>query len=133
VSGNAAGRPRGSKNKGQRRAADLERAAHWTPHDWRAFHRLAARKAEGNLAEKQAAAASECIALWLLLNPAHQQPGLCAQCAKPLDVPRSTVNGAPIRADGAWVHWGCLPWFLFSRWGAARAGLQWLGIVVGDM
>ena len=43
-------------------------------------------------------------------------------------LPMSTVNAAPIRADGAWVHWGCLPWFLRARWDAARAGLQQLGI-----
>jgi hypothetical protein len=73
------------------------------------------------------------MALWLLLHPAVQRAGLCAQCSKPLDVPMSTVNGAPVRAEGAWLHWGCLPWFLSARWAAARAGLHRLGIGVGSI
>ena len=132
-SGNPAGRPRGSKNKQRRRAGDLERAAHWTRHDWRALYRRTFHETNGEAGEKRAAAASECIALWLLLNPADQRPGLCAQCAKPLDVPRSSIGGAPVRADGAWVHWVCLPWFFTARWGAAKVGLQRLGIPVGEI
>jgi hypothetical protein len=70
------------------------------------------------------------VALWLLLNPPVQRAGLCAQCVKSLDLPMSTVNGAPVRADGAWLHWACLPWFLRARWDAAKVGLERLGIRV---
>ena len=131
MSGNPYGRPRGSKNK--RRRGDLERAAHWSRRDWGVFYRRMFREAEGDAGQKHAAAVSECIALWLLLDPPPQRPGLCAECGKPLDVPRSLLTGAPVRADGAWVHWGCLPWFLRDRWGAAKVGLQRLGIAVGEL
>jgi len=40
VSGNVAGRPRGSKNRTpRRRAGDREHLAEWTEHDWRVFYR----------------------------------------------------------------------------------------------
>jgi hypothetical protein len=71
------------------------------------------------------------MALWLLLNPPPQRPGLCAQCGKMLDVPLGSINGAPVRADGAWLHWGCFPWFLRTRWNAAKAELHRLGIIAG--
>jgi hypothetical protein len=127
-SGNPAGRPRGSKNGHPRRAASRERAADWTKHDWRIFFDRAKRATEGADAERHGAAVSECTALWLSLHPPVQRAGVCAHCGKTLDPPISTVNAAPIRADGAWIHWGCLPWFQWARWGAAKAGLQRLGL-----
>jgi len=126
VSGNPQGRPRGSKNRYPRhRANRMRRAA-----DWAVIYKHAYRQTDGDAGQKHAAALSECP-LWLLLNPPAQRAGLCAYCAKTLDVPLSSVSGAPVRADGTWLHWGCLPWFLRARWDAARAGLYQLGIVVG--
>jgi len=133
ISGNPAGRPRGSRNRvARRRAGDPSRAAEWTRHDWRAFHNRTMNAADGDLAQKRAAADSESIALWRLRYPPVQRPGMCCHCGKPLDVPRSSISGAPTRADGAWVHWGCLPWFLQARWHAAKDGLRRLGVPVGD-
>ena len=123
VSGNMHGRPRGSKNKHQRRATQR-----WTRRDWGTFYRRAFHATDGDAGQKHAAALSDCQALWLLLNPPPQRAGLCAHCAKTLDVPLSSVSGAPIRADGAWLHWGCPPWFLRARWDAARAGVHQLGV-----
>ena len=131
VSGNSMGRPRGSKNRHPRRRADQERAAEWTPSDWRVFYRRTFQDAEGRLDEKHGAAFAECTALWLLLNRPPQRPGLCAHCTKALDLPLRSVNGAPIPFDGAWVHWICLPWFSRARWDAAKGALQRLGIT-GD-
>ena len=128
VSGNPVGRPRGSKNRHPRRRADQERAAEWTPSDWRVFYRRTFQEAEGVLGEKHGAAWAQCMAFWLVLNPALQQAGLCGYCSKPLDVPLSSISGAPIRIDGAWVHWGCLPWFSRARWDAAKMALQRIGI-----
>jgi hypothetical protein len=102
--------------------------AEWTEHDWRVFYRRTFQSALGGPAEKHASASSECMALWLLLNPPPQRAGLCARCDKTLDMAQSSVNGAPIRVDGAWVHWACLPWFLRSRWDLAKWALQRLGI-----
>jgi len=132
VSGNPLGRPRGSKNRLPRRRADLARVAEWTRHDWRTFHTHTMSVADGDRAQRYAAADSEAIALWRLLHPPVQRPGLCCHCGKPLDVPLSSFTGAPIRADGAWVHWGCLPWFLQARWHKAKDDLQRLGVPVGD-
>ena len=132
TSGNPAGRPRGSKNRFRRVRGDLERAAHWTRHDWQAFYNRMLDAAHGDLGQKRAAADSEAIALWRLRYPPVQRPGLCCHCGKPLDVPLSSINGAPIRADGAWVHWGCFPWFQQARWHAAKDGLRRLGVPVGD-
>ena len=129
VSGNRLGRPRGAKDRTpRRRAGDRERAAEWTPSDWRVFYRRTFQEAEGVPGEKHGAAYAECTALWLLLNPPAQRPGLCAHCGKVLDVPVSSVNAAPIRVDGAWVHWVCLPWFSRARWDTAKMALQRLGI-----
>jgi hypothetical protein len=128
---NPAGRPRGSKNQTRRRKAEPERAAEWTPHDWRVFYQRSFQEAEGGPGEKRGAAFAECTALWLLLNPAPQQTGLCSYCSKPLDVPLSSVSGAPIRVDGTWVHWGCMPWFCRARWENAKVALQRLGFT-GD-
>ena len=128
-SGNPAGRPRGAKNRHpRRRAGDRERVAEWTEHDWRVFYGRMFHDAQGRLDEKHGAAFGECTALWLLLNPAPQRPGLCPHCGKALDLPLSSLNGAPIRVDGAWVHWICLPWFSRARWHAAKGALQRLGI-----
>ena len=96
-------------------------------------YRRQLHETDGDAGQKHAAAFGECMALWLLLHPPAQRAGLCAQCNKPLDLPMSTVNGAPTRADGAWVHWSCLPWFLRARWDAARAGLHQLGIAAGSI
>jgi len=125
---NPKGRPRGSKNRNPRRKADPERAAEWTAHDWRAFYQRTLQQAQGGPEERRAAAWGESMALWLLLNRPPQQTGLCGYCSKPLDVPLSSISGAPIRIDGAWVHWGCLPWFSRARWDSARGGLRQLGI-----
>ena len=129
VSGNPIGRPPGSKNRTpRRRAGDRERAAEWTEHDWRVFYRRTFQSALGGPAEKHASASSECMALWLLLNAPAQRPGLCAHCNSVLDVPQASVNNAPVRLDGGWVHWRCAPWFLRARWDAAKVALQQLGI-----
>jgi hypothetical protein len=133
VSGNPAGRPRGSKNKKQRRAGDRERAAHWTRHDWHTLYKRAFHESKGDTGQKQGAAISECIGVWLLLNPPIQRSGLCTHCGKTLDLPMSSINGAPVRADGAWLHWSCLPPFLRDRWNTAKVGLQRLGIEVGQV
>jgi hypothetical protein len=127
-SGNLKGRTPGSKNRSYHRRADPERAAKWTDYDWRVFYQRTFQQAQGEQHEKHGAAWAECTALWLLLNPPPQRPGLCAHCGKPLDIPLSSVSGAPIRIDGAWVHWGCLPWFSRARWDSARGGLRQLGI-----
>jgi len=128
-SGNPAGRPRGAKNRQpRRRAGDRERVAEWTEHDWRVFYRRMFQDADGGPAEKHGAAFAECTGLWLLLNLPSQRPGLCAYCGKTLDVPLSSMNGAPIRVDGAWVHWTCLPWFSRARWDTAKMALRRLGI-----
>ena len=128
-SGNPAGRPRGAKNRQpRRRAGDRERAAEWTNHDWRVFYNRAYQEAEGGPDEKDGSASAQCMALWLLLNPPPQRSGLCAQCNKPLDIPLSSVSGAPVRVDAAWVHWGCAPWFCRARWETAKNGLWRLGI-----
>jgi hypothetical protein len=87
------------------------------------------QQASGMPEERHAVALDECTGLWLLFNPAPHRPGLCAHCGNALRPPKSSVNGAPIRADGAWVHWSCLPWYCGARWEAARAALQRLGIV----
>jgi hypothetical protein len=131
VSGNPAGRPLGSKNRTpRRRAGDRERVAEWTEHDWRVFYRRTFQDAEGRLDEKHGAAFAECTALWLLLNRPPQRPGLCAHCTKALDLPVSSVNGAPIRVDGVWIHWACLPWFCRTQWDRAKAALQQrLGVI----
>jgi hypothetical protein len=71
---------------------------------------------------------AEATALWLMLNPPAQRPGLCAHCDKPLEVPMNVLTGAPVRVDGAWLHWGCLPRFLNVRWAAAKEGLKALGL-----
>ena len=128
TSPNPAGRPRGSKSRTYRRRADPARAAEWTDHDWRVFYQRTFQEADGGPGEKRGAAYCECTALWLLLNPPPQQPGMCGYCSKPLDVPLSSISGAPIRIDGAWVHWGCLPWFSRARWDSAKNGLWRLGI-----
>src|SRR5262245_66625459 len=128
-SGNPAGPPRGAKNRQpRRRAGDRERAAEWTGNDWRVFYRRMFQDADGGPAEKHGAAFAECAGLWLLLNLPSQLAGLCAYCGKALDVPLSSMNGAPIRIDGAWVHWTCLPWFSRARWDTAKMALQRLGI-----
>ena len=129
VSGNPAGRPSGSKNlTPRRRAGDRERVAEWTEHDWHVFYQRTFQEAEGEPSEKHGAAYAECTSLWLLLNRPQQRPGLCGYCSKPLDIPLSSISGAPIRIDGAWVHWGCAPWFCRGRWDSAKAALQRLGI-----
>src|SRR5215470_17101336 len=92
---NPAGRPRGSKSRTYRRRADPACAAKWTDYDWRVFYERTFREAEGGPTEKRGAAWTACMAFWLLLNPAPQRPGLCGYCSKPLDVPLSSVNGAP--------------------------------------
>jgi len=125
---NPKGRPRGSKNRTYRRQADQARAAKWTAHDWRVFYQRTFQQAQGEQHEKHGAAWVECTALWLLLNPPPQQTGLCGSCSKLLDVPGSSITGAPIRVDGAWVHWGCLPWFCRARWDSAKEALWRLGI-----
>ena len=128
-SGNPAGRPRGAKNRHpRRRAGDRERVAEWTEHDWRVFYQRTFQEAEGEPSEKHGAAYAECTSLWLLLNRPAQQTGLCGYCSKPLDIPLSSISGAPIRIDGAWVHWGCAPWFCRARWESAKNGLWRLGI-----
>jgi hypothetical protein len=127
-SGNLKGRTPGSKNRSYHRRADPERAAKWTENDWRVFYQRTFQEAEGAPAEKHGAAFSESMALWLSLNRPPHHPGLCAQCGKPLDVPLSSISGAPIRIDGAWVHWGCLPWFSRARWDSAKNALQRFGI-----
>src|SRR5262249_30173254 len=132
VSGNPAGRPRGSKNRYPRRSADRARASKWTLHDWAVFYRRAFHEIDGDTGQKHAAAFSDCMALWLLLHPPVQRAGLCPHHNKPLVLPMSTLNGAPIRAEGAWLHWGCLSSFLYSRWNVARAGLRQFGIGVGS-
>src|SRR5262249_46940109 len=93
------------------------------------FYRRTFQEAHGWPDEKHRAAHAECVALWLLLHPPTQRPGLCAQCNRELDVPRSSVNHAPARYDGAWVHWSCLPFFLRARWDAAKEALQQLGVI----
>src|SRR5262245_26407403 len=94
-SGNLRGRTPGSKNRKSRCNAAPERAAEWTDHDWRVFFPRTSREAEGGPAEKRGAAFAECTALWLLLHPPPQQTGLCGYCSKPLDVPLSSISGAP--------------------------------------
>ena len=131
VSGNPIGRPRGSKNRLPRRRADLAQAQNWTRHDWQTFYNRALKGADGGFGDRHAAAVSETIALWLLLHPPVQRVGLCAQCAGALDLPVSSINGAPVRADGAWLHWCCLPPFLRARWDVAKVALQRLGIAIG--
>jgi hypothetical protein len=128
ASGNPGGRPRGSKDRYPRRRADWGRAAKWTRHDWAVFYRRTFHETDGNAGQKHAAAFSDCMALWLLLHPPVHRAGLCAQCDRPLDLSMSTVNGAPVRAEGTWLHWGCLPTFLYARWNAARAGLRQFGV-----
>jgi hypothetical protein len=125
---NPAGRPRGSKSRTYRRRADPARAAKWTDYDWRVFYERTFREAEGGPAEKHGAAFAQCTGLWLSLNAPSQQAGLCGHCNRALDIPLSSISGAPIRIDGAWVHWGCLPWFSRARWDTAKAALWRLGI-----
>jgi len=127
-SGHPAGRTPGSKNRKFRRKGDQARAAEWTAHEWRVFYQRTFQEGEGEPSEKRGAAYAECTSLWLLLNRPPQQPGLCGYGSKPLDIPLSSISGAPIRIDGAWVHWGCAPWFCRGRWDAAKAALQRLGI-----
>jgi hypothetical protein len=127
-SGNLKGRTPGSKNRSYHRRADPERAAKWTENDWWVFYQRTFQQTEGGLEEKHGAAWTECVALWLSLDPPPRRPGLCAHCGKPLDVPLSSVSGAPIRIDGAWTHWGCAPWFCHARWHSAKAALRRLGI-----
>jgi len=133
ISGNRRGRPRGSKNRYPRRPADRGRAAEWTRHDWAVVYRRTLHETDGDAGQKHAAAFSECMALWLLLHPPVQRAGLCAQCHKPLHLPMSTVDGAPLRLDGCWTHFGCARFFLHRRWDEAKAGLQRLGIAAGSI
>ena len=92
------------------------------------FYQRTFQEGEGEPSEKRGAAYAECTSLWLLLNRPQQRPGLCGYCSRPLDVPLSSISGAPIRIDGAWVHWGCAPWFCRARWESAKNGLWRLGI-----
>jgi hypothetical protein len=133
VSGNPRGRPRGSKNRLPRRRADRGRASKWTRHDWTVVYRRTLHETDGDAGQKHAAAFSECMALWLLLHPPVQRAGLCAQCHKPLHLPMSTVDGAPLRLDGCWTHFGCARFFLRRRWDEAKASLQRLGIAAGSI
>jgi hypothetical protein len=91
------------------------------------FYQRAFQEAKGAPSKKHGAAYAECMALWLLLNPPPQS-GRCGYCDKALDLPLSSISGAPIRSDGAWVHWGCLPWFCRGRWDSAKDALWQLGI-----
>jgi hypothetical protein len=103
-------------------------AAKWTQNDWRIFYQRTFQEAEGGPAEKHGAAYSQSMALWLSFNQPPQHLGLCVQCNKPLDIPLSSISGAPIRIDGAWVHWGCMPWFCRARWDSAKDALWRFGI-----
>jgi len=96
-------------------------------------YRRQLHETDGDAGQKHAAAFGECMALWLLLHPPAQRAGLCAQCNKPLDLPMSTVDGAPLRLDGCWIHFGCARFFLRRRWDEAKAGPQRLGIAVGSI
>jgi hypothetical protein len=77
--------------------------------------------ADGDLAQKRAAADSGAIALWRLRYPPVQRPGLCCHCGKPLDVPLSSINGAPSEPMG---H-GCIGGAFrgSSRHGGTRPGM----------
>jgi AAA domain-containing protein len=101
--------------------------------DYAALADLTLHETDGDAGQKHAAAFSECMALWLLLHPPVQRAGLCAQCHKPLHLPMSTVDGAPLRLDGCWTHFGCARFFLHRRWDEAKAGLQRLGIAAGSI
>jgi hypothetical protein len=129
VSGNPAGRPVGLKNRQPRRRADRERTAEWTVYDWQIFFGRAFRAAAGAPAEKHAAALAECTKLWVLFHPLQPQPGLCAHCNRELDPLRSSVNGAPVCIDGAWIHLSCQPFFLRTRWDTAKEALRQVGII----
>jgi hypothetical protein len=127
-SGHREGRPRGSKNRYPRRRADRGRASKWTRHDWAVVYRRTLHETDGDAGQKHAAAFSECMALWLLLNPPAQRAGLCTYCGKPLDAPKSSVDGAPLRVEGCWTHFGCARFFLRQRWDEARFRMEQLGI-----
>jgi hypothetical protein len=76
------------------------------------------------------AAFTECLGLWQLINPPKAQPGTCAFLSCPLDAPTATFGTAPIRVEGVFVHWGCVPRFAHGRWHEAKAALSRFGIHV---
>jgi hypothetical protein len=129
VSGNPAGRPKGSRNRWRR--ADRRRAAEWTAGEWKLHFARAMRMAQGDLGERTAAAAAafaECLGQWQVLNPPRAQPGLCAECGRPLDPPNATYDAAPIRIEGVFVHWACARQFAYKRWQEAKQALSRFGI-----
>lgn len=131
TSGNPTGRKQGTRDKRPRRQpGDIERAAEWSQFDWRIYFERIARAAPGTAADKHAKALAECVALWLLLNPPAVTIGMCSKCKRGLDPSQNSIDAAPIRVEGAWVHWSCMRWFLRARWDEAKMALRSLGLPV---
>jgi len=128
VSGNPAGRRKGSRNRWRR--ADPERAAIWTPGEWRLHYHREVCSAQGDPGERAAAGFAACMNLWRLMHPARAKLGICPQCGRLLALPNLPLNGAPIPFDGVFVHYGCLRDFALARWQEATTALAVFGICV---
>src|SRR5262249_58591355 len=76
VSGNRAGRPKGSRNRWRR--ADLGRPHAWTAGEWKLHFVRVMKTADGDSGERKAAAYAECQGLWRILNRPKAQLGMCA-------------------------------------------------------
>ena len=126
VSGNPAGRPKGSRNRWRR--ADPARARAWTAGEWNLHFARVELTAPGNPNQRKAAAYAGCQALWRLLNPPKAEPGMCAHCGRSLDPPNAIYDWAPVSFEGAFVHYGCIRQFAHSRWQQAKEALSRFGI-----
>jgi len=124
VSGNSAGRRKGSRNRWRR--ADPARAINWTPGEWKLYFARNMQMARGDPSQRATAAYAECQRLWRTRHPRKAQPGMCPQCGRPLDNP--TVNAAPLPFENGFVHACCINQFALSRWHEAKAALSRFGI-----
>lgn len=128
VTGNALGRPRGSKNRWRR--SDPVRAIHWTAGEWRLHYARILRTAKGDPGERAAAAYAGCHLLWRSSHPPKAQLGRCMQCGRPLGPPNATVSAAPLPFENTFIHACCVNQFALTRWHDATAALARFGINV---
>jgi hypothetical protein len=126
VSGNPAGRPKGSRNRWRR--ADPARAHAWTAGEWRPHFARIMHTAQGDRGQQAAAAYSQCQALWRVLNPPKAQTGLCPACGRSLDPPNVVFDAAPIPFEGTFIHFSCIRQFALSRRHQAKQALSGFGI-----
>jgi hypothetical protein len=128
VSGNLAGRRKGSRNRWRR--ADPLRAIKWTATEWKLHFARTIRTAQGDPGERAAAAYVDSQLLWRAHHRPMSRPGMCAQCGRALAPPNASLPAAPVPFDGAFVHHCCIREFAFARWHEAAAALSHFGISI---